>query len=143
MLTFRITVFVTHCLLLATPLVHLARAQDGPAIYTAQVRPKTDPARGRTVWIASVAALAAANVADARTSWNKGESNRVLAGGSGGFGPRGALIKGGVNGVWIVSQVIGFRKSPRYRTAAIVNFAAAAVFGALAHRNCAIPAAAR
>jgi hypothetical protein len=90
---------------------------------------------GRAVWIASIAALAAANVADAHTSWNKSEGNGILAGSNGSFGAKGAAIKGGVNGLWVVGQVIWLRKNSRYHTLAFVNFAAASLFGALAYRN--------
>src|SRR5690242_10070916 len=66
---------------------------------------KPEWSRSRAIWMASVGALVLANVADARTSWKKAESNRILAGPEGRFGARGLLIKGGINGLWVASQV--------------------------------------
>ena len=94
---------------------------------------------GRALWIASVAALVAANVSDAKTSWNKCEGNGILAGTGGRFGAKGVAVKGGINALWIGSQVIALRKSREHRTIAIVNFAAASFFGVLAYRNSTIP----
>ncbi len=102
---------------------------------------KTEANRsGRGLWIASIAALGIANIADARSSWSKDEANQVLAGGRGTFGAKGAAIKGGINAAWIVGQVIALRKNHAYRTVAIGNFAAASIFGGLAYRNRSIPA---
>ena|SRR5690242_17321061 len=115
-------------LLLALALLSIAGAQTVPE----NLRPSRS---GRAVWIASIAALTAANIADAHTSWNKTEANRLLAGKDGNFGTRGAAIKGGVNGLWVASQVFAFRKNPRYRTLAIINFAAASFLGAVSYRN--------
>ena len=95
---------------------------------------------GRALWIASIAALGIANIADARSSWSKDEGNQVLAGAGGTFGAKGAAIKGGINAVWIAGQMFALRKNHAYRTVAIVNFAAASIFGALAYRNRSIPA---
>lgn len=94
---------------------------------------------GRAVWIASVAALAAANISDAKTSWNKYEGNGVLAGRGGKFGAKGVAIKGSINAAWIASQVVALRKNPENRAVAIVNFAAASILGVLAYRNSTIP----
>jgi hypothetical protein len=128
-------------------------AQEGGALSTTAggrefvtgVAPRTEPKveanrAGRALWIASVAALGVANIADARSSWSKNEGNRVLTGGGGTFGAKGAAIKGGINAVWIAGQVIALRKGQAHRTVAIVNFAAASIFGALAYRNRSIPA---
>lgn len=107
---------------------------------TPRTAAKTGTGRlGRAVWIASVAALAAANVADAKTSWSKYEGNGILAGG-GRFGAKGVATKGGINALWIGSQVIALRKTREHRAIAIVNFAAASIFGAVAYRNSSIPA---
>jgi hypothetical protein len=48
-------------------------------------------------------------------------------------------VKGGINALWIGSQVIALRKSREHRTMAIVNFTAASIFGVLAYRNSSIP----
>lgn len=105
-----------------------------------RMAPKVGAGRaGRALWMASMAALAAANMADAQSSWGKEEGNRVLAGGGGRFGAKGAALKGGINAVWIVGQVMALRRNPAHRTITIVNFTAASVFGALAYRNRSIP----
>jgi hypothetical protein len=117
-------------------------ATAGPLLYRSAPRmaPKVGAGRaGRALWMASVAALAAANVADAQSSWSKDEGNRVLAGAGGRFGAKGAALKGGINAVWIVGQVMALRRNPAHRTIAIVNFTAASVFGVLAYRNRNIP----
>ena len=93
-------------------------AQEGGALSTTAggrgfvtgVAPRTEPKveanrAGRALWIASVAALGVANIADARSSWSKNEGNRVLAEGGGTFGAKGAAIKGGINAVWIAGQM--------------------------------------
>jgi hypothetical protein len=90
---------------------------------------------GRNLWIASVAALTAATVADGVTSWNKREGNRMLAGSGGTFGAKGVAIKGGVNALWIVGQVVALRRNASHRTLALVNIAGASVLGAIAYRN--------
>lgn len=124
-----------------------AEASSSPAVsgeFAATAEPRMAPKvgagrAGRALWMASVAALVAANVADARSSWRKDEGNRVLAGTGGRFGARGAALKGGINALWIGSQVMALRKSREHRTIAIVNFAAASIFGVLAYRNSSIP----
>jgi hypothetical protein len=131
--------------------VAAAQDDDGVSItavgseFAATIAPRTEPKveanhAGRALWIASVAALAVANIADASSSWSKNEGNRVLAGGGGTFGAKGAAIKGGINAAWIAGQVIALRKNKAHRSTAIVNFAAASIFGALAYRNRSIPA---
>jgi hypothetical protein len=104
-----------------------------------RVEPRVEPrVERRGLWVASIAALVAANIADSMSSWRKDESNGVLAGGGGQFGMRGVAIKGGVNALWIVGQALALRKNRAYRTMSIANFAGAAVFGGLAYRNSAI-----
>jgi hypothetical protein len=109
--------------------------QNRPAAYqTANQSGSGQPGRG--LWMASIAALAGANVADARSSWGKGETNRTLAGAQGDFGARGTLIKSGVNSVWVVGQLVALRKNPAHRRLlAIVNFAAASVFAVTSYHN--------
>jgi hypothetical protein len=131
----------------------LVAAQDDGAVsspavgreFVTAIAPRTAPKieanrSGRALWIASVAALGVANIADARSSWSKEEANQVLAGGRGTFGVKAATIKGGINAAWIVGQVIALRKNHAYRSTAIVNFAAASIFGGSAYRNWSIPA---
>src|SRR5450759_1682791 len=94
-----------------------AEASSSPAVsgeFAATADPRMAPKvragrAGRALWMASLAALAAANVADVQSSWRKDEGNRVLAGTGGRFGARGAVLKGGINAVWIVGQVMALR----------------------------------
>ncbi len=117
------------CLLIQFRFVAAAQSFESPA-----------PAKhSKALWLASVAALAASHVADTRSSWNKDEANRLLAGSNGRFGAKGAAIKTGVNALWIAGQVAALRRNPAHRTLAIINFAAASVLGALAWRNATVP----
>lgn len=94
----------------------------------------------RGLWIASIVVLAGANFADAQSSWRKDEANRTLAGTQGTFGTKGALIKGGVNSLWVIGQLVSLRKNPTHRRLlAVVNFAAASIFVVAAYRNYGIP----
>ena len=88
-------------------------------------------AQPRKLWLVSLAALTAANVADAQSSWGRPELNGILGAR---FGGRGIAIKVGINGAWIVGQVIVLRRHRAYRAFAVGNFAAAGVFtGAAVH----------
>jgi hypothetical protein len=100
------------------------------------------PVAGRTFWRASVAALAVANVMDARTSWGKYELNPNLSGKNGTFGREGALIKLGiVSGMFVVETIVLRHKASKrvYRGLALVNFGSASVTGATAIRNLGVP----
>ena len=122
-----------------------ARAKDAdsigwppPRTASAMTQPDRNfggPAAGRKLWIASIVALAAANAADAHSSWSRYEGNRALMGPRQKFGARGAAIKGGVNAAWVVGQVLWLRKNPAHRALGVVNLAAASVFAALAWHN--------
>ena len=112
----------------ATPVV----AGEGAAV----------PVAGKNLWRTSLAALAVANVMDARTSWGKFELNPNLSGQNGKFGREGALIKLGiVSGTFVVEAVVlRHRASKRfYRGLALVNFGSASVTGATAIRNLGVP----
>ena len=89
-------------LLLALALLSIAGAQTVPE----NLRPSRS---GRAVWIASIAALTAANIADAHTSWNKTEANRLLAGKDGNFGTRGAAMVAGANAIKIHGDYVPVR----------------------------------
>jgi hypothetical protein len=82
----------------------------------------------------SWAAVAAANAADAATSWGRGELNPAL--GYGRFGARQAAIKGGVTAGAILLEYVLVRKYPRSaRVFRILNFADAGVTGLVAAEN--------
>lgn len=100
------------------------------------------PVAGKNLWRASVAALAVANVMDARTSWGKYELNPTLAGKNGTFGREGALIKLGiVSGMFVLESIVLRRRPSKrfYRGLAMVNFGSASVTGAIAIRNLGVP----
>ena len=101
------------------------------------------PAPGRALWMASVAALAAANIADAHSSWSKYESNPAMAAPGRTFGARGAAIKGGVNAAWVVGQIFLLRKYHAHRALAVINLVAASAFAACAAHNYGVEGASR
>jgi len=104
---------------------------DKPSMREGDRVSKTD----RTLWWTSVAALGAATLADAHSSWGKYEANSVLAGAGGKFGTRGALVKVGVTSGWVATQAVILRKSRSHRMLAIINFAAATAFSIAACHN--------
>jgi hypothetical protein len=93
----------------------------------------------RKVWTASVAALAAVNVMDARSSVGRYETNPLLQDGQGRFSPgRAIAVKSAASGGILVLQALLMRRRPQEkleRPAALINFAAAAAVGAVAYRN--------
>jgi len=101
---------------------------------------------GRRLWQLSVVTLSAANVLDVHSSLGKHELNSTLAGPSGRFGTRGALIKGGLQGGLLGFEYLMIRRyshglqdissrSKLYRTLSILNFAAAGVISGVAAHN--------
>lgn len=129
------------CLLMGISMVSLSFA-EGPADPALEAPGAQHPAPGRDLWRASVAAVAAANLMDAGSSWGKRELNPGLSGSNGRFGGQGAVLKlgmvGGVMGLeWLV-----LRRQPSAklrRRLAWVNFGSAGVTGAMAIRNLGIP----
>lgn len=96
--------------------------------------------RGRGLFAASVAALAAANVADLATSWGRREGNPLIASPNARFGPQSALLKTGFTGVSLAIQWVALRRNPRiYRSLAYTNFAIAGGMSAVAVRNASVP----
>jgi hypothetical protein len=93
----------------------------------------------KKVWKVSMAALAAANVLDARSSVGHYESNPLLSNGQGRFSAgRGIAVKSAASGGMLLVQVLLLKRKPEQRLekpAAIVNFAAAAAVGVTAYRN--------
>lgn len=113
-------------LVMAAPLL---RAQDSN-------QPRTPPVR--KLWLVSLATLAAANGADIHSSWGKPERNAALAGPNGAFGARGVLLKSGLQGGLMATEILLLRRRPgkalcRFLT--VVNFGAAAVVSGTAVHN--------
>jgi hypothetical protein len=114
----------------------------GSGAGTSAVLPKTDIASVedmhtrhiRTVWMASIFAMAAGTTADAVSSWHKRESNSLLASSDGTFGGKGVGLKAGMAVGMLAPQII-FRKHRDWHTAfALGNFAEAGIFaGATVH----------
>jgi hypothetical protein len=103
---------------------------------TSNVVPKTNIAsvedphekHVRIIWIASIFAMTAGTAADAATSWNRRESNSLLASSDGTFGGKGLAIKGGIAAAMLAPQLI-FRKHHDWRTPfAVGNFAEAGIY---------------
>jgi hypothetical protein len=98
--------------------------------------------RGRYLWRASAASLAAANVMDAQSSWGKHELNPNLSGNNGTFGRQGAVLKLGIVGGMCVLELLVLRHKPStglYRGLALINFGSASVTSAIAIRNYGVP----
>ena len=95
--------------------------------------------RWKKAWIASVGALFAANVLDARSSMGRYEANPLLSDSQGRFNTgRSVMVKSAASGGMLVLQVLLHRRMPEQRlerSSAVVNFAAAATVGATAFRN--------
>jgi hypothetical protein len=117
-------------------------AERRPELLASESAPAERPAR-KTLWLASVTALSAANIVDIHSSWGKRELNQHLAGPGGSFGREGALIKLGVLGGVGALQYLVLHRRPSaklYRKLAFINFGNASVTGAVAIRNYGIPA---
>jgi hypothetical protein len=111
------------------------------AVLPGELSRPTLPA-GKHLWQASVAALAAANVMDAESSWGKHELNPNLSGNNGNFGRQGAVLKLGIVGGMFVLESLVLRHKPStrwYRGLALVNFGSASVTAAVAIRNYGVP----
>src|SRR6266542_2305938 len=96
---------------------------ESPAILTPPIPPPV-----RTLWKASLASLAVANVLDTHSSWGKHELNPALAGPNAQFGGQGALIKLGVQGGLMGLEYLITRGHPSkgmYRVLSEVNSGAA------------------
>jgi hypothetical protein len=83
------------------------------------------------LWRASVATFAAANAADAISSWGGYELNPVL--GRGPFGPRQTMVKAGIAAGVVVTEWRWMRR--HRRAAAIANFVASGILAGVAARN--------
>jgi hypothetical protein len=98
--------------------------------------------RTKKLFAASIAAVTAAAVADAGTSWGKAESNPVL--GQSRFGASQAGIKIGLVSAALAGQYLVMRHHSRAAgTFAAINFASAGVLGAVAAHNSTVPKVAK
>jgi hypothetical protein len=99
--------------------------------HAADIHPESGPKR---LWKWSIAALAAANTADAASSFGRYELNPVL--GVGRFCPRATGIKFGISSAAIGAQYLMLRRRPEAaRKAAWVNFTLAGATAGIAVRN--------
>jgi len=109
------------------------------AVFTSAPAPVVS---GRTLWRASIAALATANALDIHSSWGKHELNPALASPPGNFGREGALIKLGLQGGLMAAEYLIIRKHPSgklYRALSVINFGASAAIAGVAVHNYAVP----
>ena len=85
----------------------------------------------------SVAAVIAANAADAATSYRRGyEANPLVRSADGQFGKRGLAIKAGATAGSLTAQYLVLRKHPNQRKlATLVNLSTSAGLAILAARN--------
>lgn len=91
---------------------------------------------GKKRWWVSIAALAAASVLDAHSSWNRPELNPMLQGPDGRFGHRGVAIKASIVGASSAFQWVLLKKEPKLAgTLAGVNSGLAAWSTAAVLRN--------
>lgn len=89
-----------------------------------------------TEWRWSAASLAAAQVADAASSWRLQERNPLLRSGSGEFGYKGAAIKGATAAGMLLLEARFIRRHPDLaRPFTVLNFVAAGVTSGIAVRN--------
>lgn len=92
--------------------------------------------RWKRIWQWSCAALIAGQAADIASSYGHFESNPLLRGPDGRFGPRGMAIKVGVTGGVVLTQWLILRRYPKYASVlAGINFGAAAVTTTVAIGN--------
>jgi hypothetical protein len=92
------------------------------------------PARRLYRW--SVASLAAANAADAITSWRKVEANPILAQPGAAFGPGSVAVKAGILGASLRLERWAARRNPHlYSAFAWINIGAAAGLAGVSQHN--------
>lgn len=115
----------------------LVLALTGCALHAQDVA-NPNPAAGRTLWRASIAALTAANAMDVHSSWGKHELNPALSDSRGTFGMQGALIKLGLQGglFGVEYLITRHRPGPKlYRVMSWINFGTAAGLAGVAGHN--------
>ena len=90
------------------------------------------------LWIAGVAALAAANVADAASSWGKRELNLILP--QQRFGVEDALVKAGIVGAFMGVEYRIVRRHPLLRRkVAAMNLCGAGLDAVIVAHNLTVP----
>ena len=100
------------------------------------LQPAQSEMKKRSLWKTSVAALVAASIADAHSSWNRPELNPLVRTGAGRFGGRSIAIKGAVIGSTLLLQHYMLKRNPTAQKAtSFTNFAAAGVLGGVAIYN--------
>ena len=112
------------------------------ALNAQDVSPPERTVPGRTLWRASVTALAVANAVDMHSSWGRHELNSTLSGPSGRFGRDGALVKLGFQGGLIGFEYLITRGHPSrrlYRSLSVINFGVSATMGGVAAHNYTVP----
>ena len=118
----------------------LAAEPVSPMAITAKPIERGVP--GVTRWKVSLSALAAANLFDTATSWNKRELNPALAQSSGTFGWQSAALKMGLAGAVVGVEWLAMRHGTHpglYRPLSVVNFCGAATAGSVAGYNLTVP----
>ena len=104
--------------------------------------PMSAETKQKKLWKISLAVLSTATIVDASTSWNQREANPLLAGRNGTFGGKAIAIKGLLAGSTVVYQYYMIHKKPEMeRTATLLNFGAAAMFGGIAAHNLSVRSA--
>jgi hypothetical protein len=84
----------------------------------------------------SIAAVLAANVADAATSWRSQEANPVVAGTGTQFGVTSVAIKSGFVGASLLIQHLALRHRPDlYKRLAWMNLITSGAFAGIASHN--------
>ena len=92
----------------------------------------------KRLWMWSLAALAAGNIADIHSSWQAPEANPFLARSQGRFGWQSLGIKLGLQAPLVGFELWQAHKHPSptfYKTYTVTNFASGGVFGAAAIHN--------
>lgn len=95
--------------------------------------------RSKKLWVASIAALVAANAFDAYSSRGRYEANPLLRGPQGHFSTgRGLLLKSGTAAGTILTQALLAKAAPErnlYTASAAINLVSAGALAGIAARN--------
>lgn len=109
-----------------------------PAVRISE--PLGETTTGRALYRWSVAAVIAANTADAASSWRKPEANAIVAGRGQDFGGSSLAIKAGFVVASLVLQRVTLRHRPDlHKRLTWINFATAGMLGGVARWNASVP----